>query len=355
MTILPQLEHDLFEAAKEHLPGDLATGTSDQDRNLGRLRRPARLRHGLARTARTLPMLLAVAVTMIIAAFALIVLNHHRRPRPSAPATVQSAPATVQSARRQLVQMLGVLRRPQTKADLDAELVPGPFAFIAVPEQYVRRGQRPPAGLEHRLAKLGHPQLDRALIRVVRIPAWQAKVGILPATWQPSPSSPDRSEGLDLELWIGSKPTIPPSSDIATGPPVASIDTVRDHGLAVTDNVRGQDLLDGVLLVPDGVARVTLRVTRVIQPPLRVTLSEFGTATATVHDNIAAFQLAIGAATSRDGVSGEFGTSVIAQETWLDASGNVLKRTTTTFDVVINVKGKTASPRSPRTARRQHR
>ncbi|MGH2868456.1 MAG: hypothetical protein ACRDNK_12935 [Solirubrobacteraceae bacterium] len=306
----------------------------------------------MASTARTVPMLLAVAVTVIIAAFALS-LSHHGR---------QSVPATsaggVQATRRQLIQTFGVLRRPQTKADLDPELNPAFLSFTSIPQQFARRHKRIPKGLERRIAQLGDPKLDRTLARVVKIPAWHAKVGIEPATWQPSPSSPQRSEGFDLELWVGSKPTIPPSGETGSGPRPTSVDAVRAHGLALTDPVRGTDLMDGVLLVPDGVARITLRPIRVIRAPVRVDPSRFGTATGTVHDNIAPFQLSMPTVTpagaGRDTVSGLFGTTAVAQTTWFDANGDVIKHTTTNLDVLIRVIGNRALPGRPTGARSRH-
>jgi hypothetical protein len=355
MTILPQLEHDLLQAARRYLPaGDAQDGTRDHARR----RRPlstgrwAGFRRWVATTARTVPMLLAVAVTVIIAAFALS-LSH--RGRQSVPATSAGG---VQATRRQLIQMFGVLRRPQTKADLDPELNPSFVSFTSVPQQFARQHKRLPKGLERRIAQLGDPKLDRTLVRVVKIPGWHAKVGIETATWQPSRSSPQRSEGLDLELWIGTKPTIPPSSEDGTGPQLTSIDTIRTHGLAVADKARGQHLIDGVVLVPDGVARITVRLIRVIRAPVNIDPSQFGTATATVHDNIAPFQLAIPTViptgAGRNAVSGLFGTSAVAQTTWFDADGIVIKHTTTNLDVLIKVVGKKAFPRRPPGGARRH-
>lgn len=137
-----------------------------------------------------------------------------------------------------------------------------------------------------------------------------------------------RSEGVDLELWIGSRPTIPPSSNVGTGPRPTGLGTIRAHGLALTDNARGNARMDGVILVPDGVARITLHPTRLNDDPVNIDPSQFGTATATVHDNVAAFQLPIPTATtSRSAVSGLLGASAVAQTTWLDASGHVIKHT----------------------------
>jgi hypothetical protein len=342
MTILPQLERDLFDAAKQRLP---AADTPDQTRDHPRRPEPrttrrAGARRRLAATATTVPILLAVAVTVIVAAFALTLIHHGRQPPPAKPAS------SVQATRQQLIQMLSVLRRPQTKADLDPELSPLP-RLASTPQRPGRQHQRPPAGLERFLARLGYPKLDRALVRVVKIPSWDAKVGIEPATWQPSPSSPRRVEGVDLSMWIGSKSTIPPSSEIGTGPRPTSVGTLRAHGLALTNNARGKHLMDGVLLVPDGVARITLRPIRVIGPPVKLDASQFGAVTATVHDNIAAFQLPIPTITKRPAISGMFGTSAVAQTTWFDANGQVLKQTTTNLPVLIKVIGNRCFPSRP--------
>lgn len=350
MTILPQLEHDLFDAAKQRLP---AADTPDQTRDHPRRPEPrttrrAGARRRLAATARTVPILLAVAVTVIVAAFALTLIHHGRQPFPAKPAS------SVRATRQQLIQMLSVLRRPQTKADLDPELNPLP-PLASTPQRPGRQHQRPPAGLERFLARLGYPKLDRSLVRVVKIPSWDAKVGIEPATWQPSPSSPQRAEGIDLSMWIGSKSTIPPSSEIGTGPRPTSVGTLRAHGLALTNNARGEHLMDGVLLVPDGVARISVRLIRIIGSPASVDPTEFGAATATVHDNIGAFQLSIPTARNRRAFSGMFGTSAVAQTTWFDASGNVIKHTTTNLDVLIKVIGKGPMPGRPRSAKHRRR
>ena len=327
MTILPQLERDLSRAAQQRLTSpDDADALRDQPRH-DRPRstgRGPRIRRRLAKTATAVPVVLAIVVAVIIAAFALTLGHRDHQSQPTTPAT------SVQAARQQLVQMLGILRRPQTKADLDRQLTLG-------------------FGLERLLARFGHPKLDRALMRVIKIPAWHAKVGIEPTTWQPSPSSPQRSEGVDLELWIGPKSTIPPSSDQGTGPRPTRAGVIRSHGLALASSAGG-NLLDGVVLVPDGVAKVTLRVSRVIDPPVKVNPSQFGTATAAVHDNIAAFQLTLPHVTVKKGLSGMFGTPGVLQTTWFDARGNVIKHTTTHLDVVITVKGNRAFPSRPRDA-----
>ena len=331
MTILPKLEDDLFRAAKERLPASDTRHTATTHRGLASesIGRSRRLRDRLAATATALPIALAIAITVIIAALALTLFHHRERTRPAAP------PASTRTARQELIQTLAVLRRPQTKADLDPKLAPGFVGLEAIPKRLVGHRKRPPADLERTLAKWGYPKLDRSLVRVVRIPAWPAKVGIEPSTLRVSPSSRPRSEGVDLSLWVGSGPTIPPSTEDGTGPLPTSIETLKAHGLALTAKAPGREHMDGVILVPDGVASITLHVLRVTKAPVRVPAGHFATVTGRVHDNLAMFQLPIPTVFSRDGVSSMFGTAAIAQTTWFDASGKVIKHTTTTVNVLV--------------------
>jgi hypothetical protein len=245
----------------------------------------------------------------------------------------------VQTTRHELIETLSILRRPQTKADLDTKLLPGILRFALLPAQFARRHEPLPPGLKRFLARMGDPKLDRALARVVTIPAWHAKVGIEPITYQPSRTSSQRAEGLDLNLWIGTKATIPPSSEDGTGPRPTALSTIRAHGLALADRARGTDRLDVVVLVPDGVARVTLTPIRIIRSPVNVNPTRLGHATAPVHENIAALQLYVPTVTDRRWIAGTFGTSALMRATWFNASGNVIKDTTTNLDVLIKVIG----------------
>jgi hypothetical protein len=335
MTILPQLEHDLLKAAREQLPA-----AASEDTVLGRRARTStgasinNFRRRLATTGSWLPAFLAITVTIAVAAFALSLARRTDQPRPRTPAV------GVASARQQLIQTLGVLRRAQTKSDLDPELLLSPPGLESIAQQFARRHKRLPAALERQLVRWGNPKIDKKLARVVHIPAWEAKVGIQPTSWQPSPASHQRSEGVQLSLWIGRKQTIPPSTQVATGPPPTSLDTVRKHGLAVTGNVRSTAVQDGVVLVPDGVARITLQPIRVGRTPVPVNPSAFGSATGAVSDNIATFQMPIPTITdtSRGAFSGLLGTTLLTRDTWYGPNGNVIKQTTTAFDVLLRLK-----------------
>lgn len=335
MTVLPQLKEHIRDAAAAHLPAPDHGPPA-----------PVRRQHQRRRTLRAIgasvPIALSVGVAIVIAAVALIVIRHGNSSHPSASA------GTVASSGQELVQALGALRTPQTKSDLDPVFVQG---FLRFTSRYAQRHRRLPTALERWLARMGYPKLDRSLARVVHLPAWHAKVGLEPATFQPSPSSPQRVEGLDLELWIGSSPTIPPSTDIGTGPRPTSVGTLLAHGLTLATGVRGTNMIDGVMVVPDGVARITLRPTRLVAPPVTLDPSRFGTASATVHDNIAAFQLPIPSGASRSMYSGEYGIPAVAQAVWYDATGNVVKRTTTNVDLLVNVRGRGPRPGPPGPAR----
>jgi hypothetical protein len=332
MTILPQLERDLFDAAAKRVP-------AGDDRSLGgagRIGTSARARwvrfqRSLRVTIAPLPTLASVLVTVVVLALALTLAGQrHQRTSASAPG--------VQAARAQLIAHFGVLRRPQTKADLDPT--------------FVSRGiLAPPLGPERALVRWGYPKLDRPLVRVIHIPAWHAKVALEPVTFQPSPSSPRRSEGLDLELWVGTARTIPPSSDDGTGPRPTSIGTLLAHGLGLTSAPRGRGFIDGVVVVPDGVASIRLGPIRLVREPVTVDPSQFGIFTATVRNNIAAFQIPMPTVVlSHSKYSMTFAGGGIAQATWFDAGGKPIKRTTTELDLFIKVIGKGPLPRPPRAA-----
>lgn len=323
MTVLPQLKEHVRDAAAAYL---LAP---DHEPARSR-RRPYARRRPLRAIGASLPIVLSVGVAIVIAAAALIAIRHGNSSNPAA----RDRPGA--SSRQELVQALGILRTQQTRSDLDPDFGPGFFGLTSL------LGKR-----------WGYPKLDRALVRVVHLPAWHAKAALEPATFQPSPSSPNRVEGLDLNLWIGSARTIPPSSDTGTGPRPTTVSTLLAHGLAITDGTPGKKLVDGVMVVPDGVARITLTPIRLIHPPVTVNPSRFGTATATVRDNVAAFQLPIPTLANRHAFSGEFGAPAVAQDVWFDAGGNVVKRTTTTLDLFVTVSGKGPSPGSLAAA--QHR
>ena len=335
MTILPQLEQDLFNAAEERLPPKAAPSPEQTTSH------PPRA--GLRRTAASIPVILSVTVTIAIAITAIVVLSHGHQ---ASPTTSPSRPVGG-SPRAALIRTFGVLRRPQTKADLDRELLTlwlQDFQTGSIPpERYI-----PLPGPPSQLKPWGYPALDRQLVRTVDIPGWTAKAMIAPTTFEPSPPSPKRSEGLDLALRIGSASTIPPSSLSGIGPPPARLGTLLAHGLALADVAPGKRLLDTVYLVPDGVASVQLgsfvsvpheRPPGVSTKALNAALGAIQ-ATATVHHNIGALQLAIPVLTSRVATGpgpAMDGIGTKAQAAWFNSHGHLIKRTTTEVDLIVRV------------------
>ena len=148
---------------------------------------------------------------------------------------------------------------------------------------------------------------------------------------------------------IGTANTIPPDQEFGTGPETASVKTVLAHGLALSDGQIG-DRLAGVVAVPDGVARIRMRIIHLTGSPASVTLSAFGTAEAMVTDNLAPFELRIPTTTNRRMYSALLGIPATAQTTWYGSAGHVIKQTSTDLDVFIRLHGKGPLPRPlPRT------
>lgn len=337
MTLLPQLEQDLFNAAEERLRRD---ATAPHRRSSSLL---ASLRARLGRAAASLALVLSVAVAVAVAVIAVAVLGHGRHAGPSATASGPSGG----SPRAELVRSLGVLRRPQTKADLRG-LEQLDRDIRALP----KKGWVGP--------RLKDSELDRPLARVVNVPVWRAKVLIAPTRSQPSPTSGQRAEGVHLALLWPKKTAFP--SLVGSGPTPTSVGALLVHGLAVDPVVpgldqihgvvRGPDVQDGVLLVPDGVAsikvgRFTADVTvgGLSTKALKAALAEIH-GTAAVHDNIAAFQLPIAVYNgrplrwSRPGPVPRYvfsGIPATAQDTWYDARGHVLRRTTTEIGLTVRI------------------
>ena len=201
-----------------------------------------------ARPRRAVPALAAVlvAVGVVVAGVAVL------RPR-SAPAPVGAKRAAAPT--RQLIDALGVLRRHQTRADLLIErptgaggLLPGYFGFA---RSAACRGPNPPV-------LLCSVRLDKPLIRSVSVRAY--RVGIFPAN---STESPRRlsSPGVGVVMALHG----PGIYYADSGPRLTSVATLRRQGLIVSAYVAsGVDR--GVVLVPDGVARVALGSFRLVDP-----------------------------------------------------------------------------------------
>jgi hypothetical protein len=334
MTILPRLERDLFNAAEDRLPAP----SPDPRRQTSETRRPA-LRRLRASTA-GLPVLLSVAVAIAIAVVALAAFKQgHRTANPRVPGS--GIPAGT-SPRQELIRTIGALRMPQRKADLNCGLQ------IMYLDPCGRHRLPAEVGPPQILARWGYPTVDRSLLRVVAIPAWGGKVLIAPTTYRPSAASRRRTEGINLVIRLGGTVGM-----TGTGPRPTSVAAFLRHGLTVFANGPNGETNRGAFLVPDGVTKITLGSFRLpphsapggaTQTALAAATSALQ-ATATVTDNIAAVQLSIPAVTSPKAVSGLYGMAATAQATWLNSSGQTVRRTTTEVDLLVRIRGRPSPSR----------
>lgn len=350
MTILPQLERDLFNAAEERLRAD-STAPNRRSGSPASSFRPR-----LGRGAGALPVILSVAVAIAVAFVAVAVLGHGHRASQGTTASGRSGG----SSRAELIRALGVLRRPQTKADLQG---------LERLDREVRASLKALPHVGPMFTQWGYHQLDRRLARVVNVhlSAWSAKVLIAPIRSEPSRTSGQRLESVHVAmLWTGNGFGPFPGSRIFddgpghNGDAPTSVGALLAHGLGAGNvvpgltnpmdgTVRGPDVQDSVLLVPDGVASVRLgrftfwpgELAGFSTKALNAALATLQR-TATVHDNIAAFQLAIpvlnggpwkGPGPAPRSYLNGFGANV--QYTWFDARGHVIKRTTTAIGVTL--------------------
>lgn len=315
MSILPQLERDLGRAADERLRANIA-GSRPQFRS--------RVRVAVA----GLPVVLSVLVAVVIAVIALGSFRHgHGSVQPAGPKT---------SPRAELIRAIAVLRQPQVPADRGTRLEQQLFE-LGPPAKFLQT--HPQA--RKRLARAGYPAPERALFRVVPVPSLHAHVLIAPTTYKPSAASSQRTEGLNLLVQS------PGNLGIGTGPRPATVGSFLAHGLNIFFGM-GTKANPGVLLVPDGVARVTFGPARPLpfQTPYRVDPKAVAEATATVHataivhDNIAAFNLKVPTIASPHAYSFTPAINATTPTTWYAANGSVIRHTTTKIFVLVNVIGR---------------
>jgi hypothetical protein len=117
--------------------------------------------------------------------------------------------------------------------------------------------------------------------------------------------------------------------------------TVRTHGLAISGGNATPQMRSvfGAVVLPDGIARMTLTPIRVISPPAPVNPLRFGTVTTSVHDNVAAFRFAVPYVQDRHAKSLVYAVTVVARATWYDRRDNVIVRTTTQLPLWLRVRG----------------
>jgi hypothetical protein len=259
MNYLPDLRSSLVSAAERATAGQTA---------------PRRRRWSVT-SLRGIPVALGVAVAVAVAVLALTHIRHRT-------ASHRPAPTTAQTLERQaLLDVLAVLRRPQTPADLDSKLLTraleggfGPF-------------QGPP---------------DRALIRRATTTPWGSPVFLVPVR----SGSVARAEAAlgrrHLPAALVRNITLPTerlaeidSSGSGGGSTAADIEA----GHALSTQGAGRSFAGGstrtriILIVPDGVAKVAFVLPRQANraspgaPDYRRSL----TVVAPVHGNVAALQV----------------------------------------------------------------
>jgi hypothetical protein len=287
------------------------------------------------------PLLVGVGVLLpiLIAIGAVALLRGPSRSLAPSASAPSANPAT--TTRQQLLQTLAVLREPpnaastRTIACVKSPPAPPSPAFRAcrtsgIPGLFLLLPRSSPMW-----AQWGYPRLDPSLIRVVPVPRLHATVTLAAATWQPSSSSRQRDEGLEATIAYSRGST-------GTGPRPTGVATVRTHGLAVSGGNATPHMrtVFGAVVVPDGVATVTLKPIRLISPPAPVDPRRFGTVTTSVHDNIAAYRFAVPYVKDRHAKSLVYAVTVVARAIWTDQQGTVIARTTTQLTLWLRVRGK---------------
>jgi hypothetical protein len=275
-----------------------------------------------------------VVVAMFLGALALL---HDRG------ATRETSPAA-SSQQELLLRTLGVLRTAPTATDralatcIERSVRLQRCLQAAPPEvpiaEHPARFHAPPPPSEF-MASLGYPRFDLALIRSVPMPGSAEHVTIFPASFRSSRRSAPRTWGVVVNL-VDSNNNL----EVLDLDPT-SAGALRAHGIAVLPSEFGPGypgrpagftVHDGAIIVPDGVAKVT--VGTVINRPdsngpgLRV----LENVTAAVHDNVATVPLRTPTFNTGFG----FGPGAVLRVTWLDAHGKVIRHTTTTFPLADN-------------------
>lgn len=328
MTLLPEYRAQLRAAAQAR--ARTASWSGRRQRLVGRL-----------------PALAAalVAVGVVLAGVAVL------RPRPAAKPA--GASGSFAAARKQLIGALGVLRTPQTNADrLSARptgvggLLPGFFRF---PTSTVCQDPNRPV-------LLCSMRLDESLIRSVRVGAY--RVGLFPATSTASAVVVQPREGVVMSLHG------PGIYNANSGPRLTDLATIRRQGLLVSAYAAA-GLDRGVVLVPDGIARVALGSFRLVKPWRPPEAVRVDATSLTVSDNVALLQLN-GLTEQNLRLSPQdlrlrqffsqgsgrgcginfaiYGLPAAARMTWFDARGRVVRDTT--IRLVLYVGTRHATPGS---------
>lgn len=274
---------------------------------------------GVGATVAAVPVLAAlVAVTVVVAAGGILLLGHGRQAR------VEAGSSAASSQQDLLLRTLGVLGTAPTTTDRALAACIERSARLrsclrAVPPtvQAVEHPALFPVGARaSMLAGLRYPRVDLALIRSVSMAGSADHITIFPASWQSSPPSAPRTWGVVVNLVHNNLEEL----DVVP----TSVGALRAHGIALLPALpypgrpTGLNVNEGAIIVPDGVANVTVGVAI---PAGGLPVLE--NVTAVVHDNVATVPL-------RTPTVG-FGDGSVLRVTWLDAHGKVIRHTTTAF------------------------
>jgi hypothetical protein len=276
-----------------------------------------------------------VPVLVVVAAAALLGGSN----RSVAPPMSSSGATASTGTRQLLLRTLGVLRRPPDVASrlaiscVKSPPKPGSAAFRACRTSAISVAFVPFSGAPRFGASSG-VRLDTSLIRVVPLPRSGDSVALVPATAPASPGSPRRAEGLDIFIAFHDGAASP-------GPTPTSVTELRTHGLAVSGSNATPTMRSvvGAVVVPDGVATVTLQPVRLISPPAPVDPRRFGTSTTSVHDNIAAYRFTVPYVHDPRQKSLVYAVTVVARATWRNRHDTVIAQTTTQLQLWLKVRG----------------
>jgi len=321
MTVLPSIRQQLLEAAERNA----ARGAVKPSWWRARWRVPPRLSFVTSRLATAG----LVSVTVVVAVGAIVLLGHTRS---SSRAPGGAPPAT---SRQQLLQTLGVLRTAPTAADRAAAACMRRYAhrsgggarcFRSVPPVVAITVGRYPVHSPP-LAGVRDINWDPALIRTVSLGRPGESVTIYAGRWLAGSYKevPDPRISGSYRIVYASPPSttwgiVAASRDhgpagVAAFPTSGA--TLRAHGFVLMPYARAANTINVAFVVPGGVARII--VGSVSLGGQRWSEN----ATAPVHDNVAAAQL--------NTPGSDFGGLAPSQiqMTWLDARGQVIRRTTT--------------------------
>ena len=308
-----------------------------------------------------------LSVLVVVAVFvgALALLHDRGAPRETSPPA--SSPPS--SQRELLLRTLGVLRTAPTAADraltacieralartpADAPVplwrdCPGADPLVQIVE---RPNLVPASGGGSRpgeFARMGYPRPDLALIRSVPWAGAPYRITIFPASFRSSRPSAPRTWGVFVHL-------VPDNNPHSIDPLPTSVGGLRAHGIAVfgpggngPGRLTGFTIQPGVIIVPDGVAKVTVETVITTGCKSTPLLSCQGRSvwrvrenvTAAVHDNVATVPLRaptwiggnLGPGVPKNSRSSGFTDGSTVRMTWLDAHGKVIKHTTTTISI----------------------